>query len=95
MINPISEYAIRPALKLSNASEHPIRGGIAAALASGVAHYGLAEIVGQLSDMFFDTNFKDPATKTVFMNIPIYVYALFGANMAINFAEGVRRYLSS
>jgi hypothetical protein len=32
--NPIIQYAIRPTLKLVDAHNHPIRGGIAAALAT-------------------------------------------------------------
>jgi len=83
---------MKPALKMVNASENPIKGGLSVALASGVVHYGLVEIVGQVSDVVLGTNFADVTSKTVFMNLPVYVHALFIANMGINFGEGVRKY---
>jgi len=86
--NPISQYAIRPALKLADAHNHPIRGGIAAAVASGLAHYGLAEVIGQVSDHFFGTNFRDPETKMLLTNLNPIVHYCFGINMACNLLKG-------
>lgn len=91
--NPVSQYVIRPALKLADASNHPIRGGIAATVASGLAHYGLVEAIGQTSDYFFGTDFRDPQTKMVLTEIANPIHLLFGLNMLCNLGIGIDKYL--
>ena len=90
--NPISQYVIRPALKLADAHNHPIRGGIAAALASGVAHYVLFEAIGQASDYFFGTHFRDPQTKMVLTELATPVHFFIGVNTLFNLAIGFDKY---
>jgi len=90
--NPISQYVIRPTLKLVNAHNHPLRDGIAAALASGVAHYVLFEAIGQASDYLFGTNFRDPQTKIVLSDIPIPVHFFVGINMFVNLCKGLGKH---
>ena len=90
--NPISQYAIRPALKLADVHNHPIRGGIAAALASGVAHYVLFEAIGQASDYLFGTNIRDPQTKMVLTELATPVHFFVGVNMLCNLGIGLGKY---
>jgi hypothetical protein len=90
--NPISQYAIRPALKLADAHNHPIRGGIAAALATGIAHYVLYEAIGQSSDYLFGTNFRDPQTKMVLTELATPIHFFIGVNMLFNFDIGLSKY---
>ena len=90
--NPISKYAIRPALKLADAHNHPLKGGIAAALASGVAHYVFLEAIFQSSDYIFGTNFRDPQTKMVLTGIPPSAHLCIGTNILCNFGVGLGKY---
>jgi len=87
--NPFIQYVIRPTLKLADAHNNPIRGGIAAALSSGVAHYGLVELVTQASDHFFGTNLRDPQTKLALTALPWYIHLCFGVNMLSNIVTGI------
>jgi hypothetical protein len=91
--NPVSRYAIRPALQFVDAHNHPIRGGIAAAVASGLAHYALLEGIGQASDYFFGTNFRDPQTKMVLTSIPAQVHFFVGVNILSNLGLGMVKHL--
>ena len=90
--NPIIQYAIRPALKLADAHNHPIRGGIAAALSSGIAHYVLFEAIGQASDYLFGTNFRDPQTKMVLTELSFSVHFFVGVNILSNFGIGLSKH---
>ena len=91
--NPLIQYVIRPTLRLADAHNHPIRGGIAAAIASGIAHYGLVELIAQVSDNFFGTNLRDPETKIALTALPLYVHLCFGVNILSNISVGIRKYL--
>ncbi|MFH1503389.1 MAG: hypothetical protein ABIE36_01910 [Candidatus Diapherotrites archaeon] len=90
--NPIIQYAIRPTLRLADAYNHPIRGGIAAAVASGVAHYGLVELVVQASDHFLGTNLRDPQTKMALTALPWYLHLCIGINILSNIGVGIQKY---
>jgi|SRR3989338_7807081 len=90
--NPIIQYVIRPTLKLVDAHNHPILGGIAASVSSGLAHYGTLEAVGQVSDYLFGTDFRDPQTKMILTNIPLAVHFFLLVNILSNLGIGVKKY---
>jgi len=85
--NPIAQYVIRPALRLVDAHNNPIKGGVAAAVSSGIAHYGLLEVILQFSDVT-----RDPNTKLLIMNAPWVIHFGIGVNMVSNLVIGIIRY---
>jgi len=87
IFNPISQLAIRPMLWAVDASRNPIRGGIAAALASGAAHYALIELANQIigSNGTVDLSFSE---------LPIGVHAAVTANMIANYGIGIDKSLN-
>ena len=83
--NPISRWAIRPALRLVNAHMHPIRGGVAAAIASGLAHYGLVLLLYWC--------WHGDGVVAALARLPLPGHICFGINMLTNFIFGVGRYM--
>ena len=81
--NPIVFLAIRPALRLVDAHNHPIRGGAAAAIASLIAHYALLLVVG----WFFGYD-----VEGVLVTVPIVGHALMFVNALVNLLIGIERY---
>ena len=90
--NPIIQYAIKPALKLADAHNHPIRGGIAAAVASGLAHYSVIEIIAQGTDLIFGTNCVDQETKLAITHLSWPIHTLIGVNLLSNVLLGMGKY---
>lgn len=90
--NPIIQYAIKPALRLADAHNHPIRGGIAAAVASGLAHYGVVELVVQGADIISGAQLVDPNTKLAITNMAWPIHAFIGCNMISNVLIGINKY---
>lgn len=87
--NPIIRFAIRPALRLVNARDHPIRGGISAAVASGAAHYLLVEGLRYASDFIYSPSTFPTEAHQFLGDIPLPVHILFGVNMAVNLGIGI------
>ncbi len=90
--NPVIRWAIKPALKITKAHDHPIRGGTAAGVASVVAHYCLLEVITQATDYFFGTNLRDPETKMALTSLPWYAHLVLTSNFLSNFIVGSVRY---
>lgn len=87
--NPVGKYVIRPTLRLVDAHNHPIRGGTAAAVASGLVHYALIEVIGQASDYFLGTNLRDPQTKMILTQMPLLLHFCILGNMFCNLRIGI------
>ncbi len=82
--NPIIHFVIRPTLKLVDAHNHPIRGGIASSIASLLAHYAAVLLSLWTTDIV-----EAPAT------LPIIVHVLLAVNALSNLAIGVIRYMEN
>jgi len=87
--NPLIQYVIRPTLKLTDAHNNPIKGGVASAISSGIAHYGLVEVIAQASDHFLGTELRDPETRLALTALPWPVHLLFGINILSNLGIGI------
>lgn len=82
--NPVSQFVIKPSLRLVNAHEHKIRGGLAAALSFGIVHYALLDLSCRA---FNYLNLTD--MRTTVWDLPDYKHYLIGSGMLLNFSLGV------
>ena len=80
--NPIIIFVLRPILRLTDAHNHPIRGGIATSIASGLCHYGL------ILPFFWE---KSGLLASLIV-IPIAIHIPFGINILSNLLIGIGRY---
>ena len=81
-LNPVIHLIMRPTLKLVDAHNHPLRGGIAAAIASGLVHYSIA----------FSFYWNGGVGSTL-ATIPFVLHFLFGVVIGSNFLLGVVRWI--
>lgn len=82
-INPVIHLVIRPTLRLVDAHNHPIRGGLAAGLVAWLAHYLL----------IFPFAWKEDLTTTLGLISPL-VHFLFGIVLLSNVGIGLIRFAS-
>ena len=82
--NPIIVFIIRPTLKLVDAHNHPIRGGIAAAFVSALSHYGIV----------LPFVWENSGLIASLMNISLAVHLVFGITILSNLLIGVWRWLT-
>ena len=80
--NPVVLLVMRPVLRMLGTDKHPLRGGVAAAIASGVAHYAIALFILWQDSLILS-----------FINIPIIIYVLWGIVILSNLLIGVYRYM--
>ena len=80
-LNPVIHLIMRPTLKLVDAHNHPLRGGIAAAIASGLFHYSLAFLFCWSGGVW-----------NTLVAIPLVAHILFGIVMGLNLLFGVVRW---
>ncbi|MFC1623362.1 hypothetical protein ACFL16_03085 [Patescibacteria group bacterium] len=81
--NPIVVFFIRPALRIADAHNYPIRGGFAAALSSLVAHYLI---------IFY--MWRGETLMESYLNIPSRVHICVFVAVAVNVVIGFVRYFS-
>lgn len=91
--NPISQYVIRPTLKLVDAHNHPLRGGFAAAVSSGLAHYALIEVASRSFDILWGNNITSTQIKPHILAMPLPVHLFVGINMLDNLRVGFVKYV--
>ncbi|OGN01808.1 MAG: hypothetical protein A3I26_03220 [Candidatus Yanofskybacteria bacterium RIFCSPLOWO2_02_FULL_43_10] len=82
--NPIIVFVLRPILRLVDAHNHPLLGGVATAIASGLVHYGI----------ILPFCWQEAGLIASLAVIPIAIHALFCINILSNLLLGVSRYTS-
>lgn len=85
--NPIIQFVIRPTLRWADAYNHPIRAGAYAAVASGIAHYALKEILCQGTDIL--AGVPDPERRLHIMSMPYDFHVAIGIAAASNLLIGI------
>ena len=83
--NPIIVFVLRPILRLVDAHNYPIRGGIATAIASGLVHYGIV----------LPFSWQEHGLIASLAVVPMAVHIFFGINILSNLLIGVGRYLKN
>ena len=82
-INPIIQFVIRPVLRLVDAHNHPLRGGIAASFVSILSHYVLVCIL----------YWTESGLLTTISSLSSKVHWLIAYVGFSNFMIGISRYL--